>query len=320
MVQLFKIPRPLFWSKHNSVSHTTHTHQDSQWSLTLDLTKPNIDITSNLRAHVLYDQSFASLRSPQPSGSAPQQPGVLEKLDRWSYLSIMSDQLRLSTRNQTGWRFWTQRILVKFHHHHKKNARRKQARTSHYKPVLMSCIPTGHEFRVLIKELLFKKHFTSQSLCFCISKTLSCAYVTGSVEDGRAASLSWSHSRNAAGCLFAARNDLSLWSTEFGQGMMCNMYIIYLYIYVHIYIYVFTIHLHSFIYINMCEYMYIYYWRYDDIHDYDVYICMPWSINGKWLVVIPPSLGIPHNRYVYALVLINLGWWPRNLWIDWWGI
>lgn len=118
-VQMFKIPRPLFWSKHNSASHTTHTHQDSQWSLTLDLTKPNIDITSNLRAHVLYDQSFASLRSHQPSGSAPQQPRVLEKLDRWSYLSIMSDQLGLSTRNQTGWRFWTERILVKSHHHHK---------------------------------------------------------------------------------------------------------------------------------------------------------------------------------------------------------
>lgn len=251
-------------------------------------------------------------RSDLPSLRVQPLNRVLEKLNRWSYLSIMSDQLRLSTRNQTGWRFWTQRILVKLHHHHKKYARRKQARRSHYKPVLMSCIPTGHDFRVLIKELL-KKNFTSQSLCFCISKTLSCAYVTGSVEDGRAASLSWSHSRNAAGWLFAAKNDLSLTSTEFGQGMMCNMYI-YMCAYIHICIY------HSFIYINMCEYMYIYYWLYDDIHDYDVYICMPWSTNGKWLVVIPPSLGIPHNRYVDVLVLINLGWWPRNLWIDWWGI
>lgn len=165
MVQLFKIPRPLFWSKHNSVSHTTHTHQDSQWSLTLDLTKPNIDITSNLRAHVLYDQSFASLRSPQPSGSAPQQPGVLEKLDRWSYLSIMSDQLRLSTRNQTGWRFWTQRILVKFHHPHKKICKEKASKNITLQTGFDELYPYWSWIPGVNQRIVIKKNTSPANLC-----------------------------------------------------------------------------------------------------------------------------------------------------------
>lgn len=252
-------------------------------------------------------------RSDLPSLRVQPLNRVLEKLNRWSYLSIMSDQLRLSTRNQTGWRFWTQRILVKLHHHHKKYARRKQARRSHYKPVLMSCIPTGHDFRVLIKELLKK----TSPANLCVFAYLKPFLVHMSLDRLRTGEQPlWAEvtvGTQLGGCSLP-KMTCHLRPLSSAKVWCAICIYIYMCAYIHICIY------HSFIYINMCEYMYIYYWLYDDIHDYDVYICMPWSTNGKWLVVIPPSLGIPHNRYVDVLVLINLGWWPRNLWIDWWGI